>query len=91
MPDAPPTDPQLLSKVLRTKLGLSWEPRWDTPAPLPEQGTLDSNMLRPPEQVQAPLPAANETTMLRQRVQNQLRYGMTPAQRAAQGLGPEIM
>jgi hypothetical protein len=46
--DSQGSDPQLLSKVLRTKLGLSWEPHWDTPAPRGDSMTADANAWRPP-------------------------------------------
>jgi hypothetical protein len=78
-----PIDPQLLSKVLRTKLGLSWEPQWDQSKTIPEQGTTDDSVWHPSGY--APIPAATESTM------GQARTLADPLQRRALGLPPLAM
>lgn len=66
----PSSDPQLLSKVLRTKLGLGWDPRWDQPLPIPEQHTLDQPAAMPLGGLpMPPMPQVNESAMLRARMQ----------------------
>jgi hypothetical protein len=84
MPDQSSSDPQILSKVLRTKLGLPWEPRWDTAQLPPEAVTADQNLFRAGGGY-APLPQANMGTM------QAARDLANPLVRQQLGLPPRIM
>jgi hypothetical protein len=87
MPDQLQTDPQLLSKVLRTKLGMSWEPRWDTPPMPAEPVTADDSAWHPGHAgvVPAPMPQANMGT------QQAARDLANPLVRKQLGLPPLVM
>lgn len=65
----PSSDPQLLSKVLRTKLGLGWEPQFDTWQPRRPDPFADQNVAMPIGGPALPMPQVNESAMLRARMQ----------------------